>query len=515
MPSTTNTTLTVASIFDLIGVGTPAGPTAADSSGFDSLLQQPPQSPSLSDPPPQNPSSHIDQDQRAPAAAESAPADVHSPSDESRSDDSHNESTPQSASKNPPPTATPPPTTATPPSNSKPQQEAQQIDAQSLAGLAAVNASIKPTPPKPDSATAEETPADPKPVANIGLVTPGNRTIAIANAPANPQNAGAVSPSASKVTAEKEASNAAGGQAISVTDKQHAAAATAAAVAAATNQTTGDKAPAVDPLLAAQAEHGAKTAEASDANAAGSKDQHRDNAHTVSDTATLDLQAALAASTSDAAATGQASVTPPAIAPLTVQTPLADSAPLRPNSQPASQSQAIAPPGQRSRLPADVLAPSAQTTNRRPSIEIDTARLLTRVARAVTTAQERDGEVHLRLSPPELGSLRLDVKVQDGALVAHLQTETDAARTAILDNLPALRDRLADQGVRIERFDVDLMQRQPGGMADQPGGRQQEPLPPEARVVLPPRPTTNPVSPSSLPSVPRPSTSAGGLNVIV
>ena len=102
--------------------------------------------------------------------------------------------------------------------------------------------------------------------------------------------------------------------------------------------------------------------------------------------------------------------------------------------------------------------------------EIDTARLLGRVARAFTAAQERDGEIRLRLSPPELGSLLLEVRIQDGALVARLETETDAARTAIVENLPALRERLNEQGVRIERFDVDLMQRQPGGMPDQPGG---------------------------------------------
>ena len=103
------------------------------------------------------------------------------------------------------------------------------------------------------------------------------------------------------------------------------------------------------------------------------------------------------------------------------------------------------------------------------SPNIDPTRLLGRVARAFAAAQERDGEIQLRLSPPELGSLRLDVHMQDGGMVAHLQTETDAARTAILDNLPALRERLAEQGVRIERFDVDLMQRQPGGTPDQPG----------------------------------------------
>jgi hypothetical protein len=94
-------------------------------------------------------------------------------------------------------------------------------------------------------------------------------------------------------------------------------------------------------------------------------------------------------------------------------------------------------------LPAEVLAPSAAPSTRHSSAEVDPVRLLSRVARAFAAAQERDGEVRLRLSPPELGSLRLDVRVQDGALVAHLQTETDAARTAIIDNLPTLRDRLA------------------------------------------------------------------------
>jgi flagellar hook-length control protein FliK len=146
-------------------------------------------------------------------------------------------------------------------------------------------------------------------------------------------------------------------------------------------------------------------------------------------------------------------------------------------------------------------------------VEIDTTRLLTRVARAFSAAQERDGEVRLRLSPPELGSLRLDLRVQDGAMVAHLQTETDSARTAILDNLPALRDRLADQGVRIERFDVDLMQRQPGGMPDQPGFRQQDTAPELPRPLMVPRPRVQATIPS------RPSISAAGsadgLNVIV
>jgi flagellar hook-length control protein FliK len=41
-----------------------------------------------------------------------------------------------------------------------------------------------------------------------------------------------------------------------------------------------------------------------------------------------------------------------------------------------------------------------------------------------------------------------------------LEAETASARSALLDNLPMLRDRLTEQNIRIDKFDVDL--RQPG-----------------------------------------------------
>jgi flagellar hook-length control protein FliK len=97
-------------------------------------------------------------------------------------------------------------------------------------------------------------------------------------------------------------------------------------------------------------------------------------------------------------------------------------------------------------------------------------------------------------------------------VVARLETENSAAKTALLDNLPALRERLAEQGLRIDRFDVDLMQRQPGGMPDRPFNQQQDnsaavrslrPTPVRADAALPSRPSLAPV------------TAPGGLNVIV
>ena len=104
---------------------------------------------------------------------------------------------------------------------------------------------------------------------------------------------------------------------------------------------------------------------------------------------------------------------------------------------------------------------------------VDAARFVGRVAKAVQTAQDRGGVVQLRLSPPELGSLRLELSMQNGVMTAAVETETPAARQVLLDHLPALRERLAEQNIRIERFDVDVRQDNSGGQAD-PGASQQE-----------------------------------------
>jgi len=116
-------------------------------------------------------------------------------------------------------------------------------------------------------------------------------------------------------------------------------------------------------------------------------------------------------------------------------------------------------------------------------VPVDSARFLSRVAKAFTAAQQRDGEVRLRLSPPELGSLRLQVSVQDGVMVARMETETEAARASLTNNLPALRERLAEQGIRVERFDIDLMQRPTTGTPDRPSDPQQQPEPQPLRSL--------------------------------
>ena len=103
---------------------------------------------------------------------------------------------------------------------------------------------------------------------------------------------------------------------------------------------------------------------------------------------------------------------------------------------------------------------SERSTEQRPAV--DPARFVSRVARAFEAAERRGGgPIELRLSPPELGSMQLKLEVREGVLTASIETETQAARNALLDNLPALRERLAEQEIRVEKFDVDV--RQEGG----------------------------------------------------
>ena len=79
-----------------------------------------------------------------------------------------------------------------------------------------------------------------------------------------------------------------------------------------------------------------------------------------------------------------------------------------------------------------------------------------RVEKAFELANQRDGEIRLRLSPPRLGSLRVELKLEGETMTARVETETEGARQLIMDSLPALRDRLAEQGIRIQSFEVDL-----------------------------------------------------------
>jgi flagellar hook-length control protein FliK len=105
--------------------------------------------------------------------------------------------------------------------------------------------------------------------------------------------------------------------------------------------------------------------------------------------------------------------------------------------------------------------------------QAERVRFVQRVVSAFEAMGSRTDSVRIRLSPPELGSLHLEISVQNGTLSAHLQAETPAARDLLLHNLPELRQRLSQQDIKVDRFDVDLMDRSPGGTSGQGGSQPQ------------------------------------------
>jgi flagellar hook-length control protein FliK len=149
---------------------------------------------------------------------------------------------------------------------------------------------------------------------------------------------------------------------------------------------------------------------------------------------------------------------------------------------------------------------------------IDPSRFIGRVAKAFQTAQDRGGTLQLRLSPPELGALRIELNVKDGVMSASLQTENSNARRLLLDHLPALRDRLAEQNIRVDRFDVDVRREGTGGQTDTRGSQQQQfqhqPDQPAPRRQAQPQVRTRDVTAPERTAI-TPSVSDTGLNLIV
>jgi flagellar hook-length control protein FliK len=87
----------------------------------------------------------------------------------------------------------------------------------------------------------------------------------------------------------------------------------------------------------------------------------------------------------------------------------------------------------------------------------DRVRLVHRVTAALEAAQGRGGELRMRLEPPELGSIRVELTSDSGSISARIEAESSQVQRLLLESLPQLRERLAEQQIKIEHFQVDVM----------------------------------------------------------
>lgn len=72
--------------------------------------------------------------------------------------------------------------------------------------------------------------------------------------------------------------------------------------------------------------------------------------------------------------------------------------------------------------------------------------------------QMTDGSANmtLRLDPPHLGVLNMNVSAQEGGVVAHIQTSTEMARHALQSDLSSLKQALSDAGITVDSINVSL-----------------------------------------------------------
>jgi hypothetical protein len=107
-------------------------------------------------------------------------------------------------------------------------------------------------------------------------------------------------------------------------------------------------------------------------------------------------------------------------------------------------------------------------------------------------------EVSFRLDPPELGAVRIQAVLEGQRLTLHIRTEHEAARAALEQSMPQLKESLSQQGIVAGRVTIELgLDTSPRGFAGQgfAGSPRQEPGDAPARssaVSAPSRPWLEP-----------------------
>ncbi len=82
-----------------------------------------------------------------------------------------------------------------------------------------------------------------------------------------------------------------------------------------------------------------------------------------------------------------------------------------------------------------------------------------RLTRGLHSAlNQRGGSVTLRLTPPELGMVRIDMAVREGVVNAKFTAQSESVRNLLMDQMGQLRQALDRQGLSVDRIEVQITQ---------------------------------------------------------
>ncbi len=88
------------------------------------------------------------------------------------------------------------------------------------------------------------------------------------------------------------------------------------------------------------------------------------------------------------------------------------------------------------------------------------ARTMPGVARGLEAlSQQRGGSLVMRLDPPSLGQVKLEMTMNAGRVAVLMTTAADTAQSLLKNNLGMLRQALEERGLAVERLTVDTVAR--------------------------------------------------------
>lgn len=100
--------------------------------------------------------------------------------------------------------------------------------------------------------------------------------------------------------------------------------------------------------------------------------------------------------------------------------------------------------------------------------EEGTGRTMPGVGRGLDTlSRQRGGTLTMRLDPPSLGQLKLEMKMEGGRVTVLLTAANESARSLLRDNLGSLRQSLEDRGLAVDRLTVESAGKTSEGSSNQ------------------------------------------------
>lgn len=72
------------------------------------------------------------------------------------------------------------------------------------------------------------------------------------------------------------------------------------------------------------------------------------------------------------------------------------------------------------------------------------------------------GNMYLRLDPPHLGMLHMNVSSHEGLLTAHIYTSTESARQMLESDISSLREMMQKAGINVDSINISMGDKPPG-----------------------------------------------------